>query len=68
MDQSQLNIETNTIRIGDNQIRSKTITAVYKKNHGTLKKHMKEFMFLYTRHSAWRIETPKMQTEIDQQT
>lgn len=52
MDQSQINIETNTIRIGDNQIRSKTITAVYKKNHGTLKKHMKEFMFLYTRHSA----------------
>lgn len=38
MDQSQLNIETNTIRIGDNQIRAKTITAVYKKSWELKKK------------------------------
>ena len=38
MDQSQFNIETNTIRIGDNQIRAKTITAVYKKSWELKKK------------------------------
>ena len=52
MDQSQLNIETNTIRIGDNQIRAKTITAVYKKSWELKKKNMKELIFLYTSHSA----------------
>ena len=35
---------------------------------GIKKKNMKELIFLYTSHSAWHIETPKMQTEIDQQT
>ena len=52
MDQSQLNIETNTIRIVDNQIRAKTITAVYKKSWELKKKNMKELIFLYTSHSA----------------
>lgn len=52
MDQSQINIETNTIRIGDNQIRAKTITAVHKKSWELKKKNMKELIFLYTSHSA----------------